>query len=384
MTTRTAHAPGRVNLIGDHTDYNGGLCLPFAIPLGTTATVRPRSDDRVKIQSTRFGENWSGSLDEITLSGRETMPAWVRFVTGVLWAAREEAWPVPGMDIAIDSTLPLGAGLASSAAVTCAVALSVAAMCDRGLDPGSRVRLAALCCRAETEYVGAPTGGMDQLVVLLAKPAHGLLIDFANAAKEANGLDFAALTLRQVALPFRDAGLTVLVTDTRSRHELADPASGYARRREECTAAAATLGLPRLGLAWPDDLTRLADETQRARARHVLSESSRVEETVGAVAAGDWSRVGALLSASHASLRGDFAVSNPSLDLAVDTAMDAGALGARLTGGGFGGCTIALVRLETADVVQAAIDRSFRAAQLPAPAHFRVSPAPGASTYRLS
>src|SRR5436190_11883450 len=295
----TARAPGRVNLIGDHTDYNGGLCLPFAVPEVTTTTARPRGDDRLQIRSTAFPDVWTAHLTDITLESRDTMPEWVRYVAGVIWAALQDGWPLPGLDLVIDSEIPLGAGLSSSAALECSVALAVGALVDRPRDPGSRHPLAGLCRRAETEYVGAPTGGMDQLVSLLAKPDHGLLIDFTDTS------------VRQVPLPLREAGLVVLVTDTGEKHRLADAESGYARRRAECEAAAAVLDLPRIGLAWPDDLGRLDDDVQRARARHVLSESARVEDTMAAVAAGDWAAVGAILSASHASLQGDFDASTP-------------------------------------------------------------------------
>ncbi|WP_183099762.1 galactokinase [Nocardioides pelophilus] len=367
MTSVTARAPGRVNLIGDHTDYNGGLCLPFAIGLGTTTTARARGDNRVRVRSTAFPEVWTGRLDDLTLAGREAMPGWVRYVAGVLWAAREAGWELPGLDLVIDSDLPRGSGLASSAALECSVAVAVGGLIDRPLDPGSRQPLAALCRRAETEYAGAPTGGMDQLVSLLGRPDHALLIDFADSS------------IRPVPLPLARAGLVVLVTDTGAGHELADGDGGYAQRRRECDEAAAMLGLPRLGLAWPDDLSRLDDDVHRARARHVLAESARVEDVITAVAADDWERVGSILTASHRSLRGDYAASTPALDLAVDTAVEAGAHGARLTGGGFGGSAIALVPEERALAVQNAIDAAFAADGHPAPTHRTVLPCAGAA-----
>jgi len=366
----TARAPGRVNLIGDHTDYNGGLCLPFAVPMVTTTTARPRGDDRLRIRTTAFPDGWAGRLDDLTLDGRDAMPDWVRYVAGVLWAAREDDWPLPGLDLVIDSDLPLGSGLASSAALECSVALAVGTLVDRPLDPGSRLPLAELCRRAETEYVGAPTGGMDQLVSLLGKPDHALLIDFADTS------------VRQVPLALREAGLVVLVTETRGSHQLADADGGYAQRRAECDAAASALGLPRIGLAWPDDLTRLDDDVLRARSRHVLSESARVEDVIAAVAAGDWEAVGTILTASHTSLQGDFAASTAELDLAVATAVDAGALGARMTGGGFGGATIALVDEQDAGAVRKAVDAAFADAGQPAPTHYTVLPSAGASVTR--
>ncbi len=372
MTSVTARAPGRVNLIGDHTDYNGGLCLPFAIPLVTTTTARGRGDDRLRIRTDAFPEGWTGRLGDVTLDGREVMPDWVRYVAGVLWAGLEDGWQLPGLDLVVASDVPLGSGLASSAALECSVALAVGSLVDRPHDPGSRQSLAELCRRAETGYVGAPTGGMDQLISLLGKPEHGLLIDFADSS------------VRQVPLALGDAGLAVLVIDTGSGHELADVASGYAERRAECDAAAAALGLPRIGLAWPEDLGRLDDDVQRARARHVVSESARVEDTIAAIAAGDWPAVGEILTASHASLQGDFAASTPELDLAVLTAVDAGALGARLTGGGFGGAAIALVAEERADAVRVAIDADFDDAGYRPPTYRTVLPAAGATVTRGS
>lgn len=370
MASVTARAPGRVNLIGDHTDYNGGLCLPFAVPLTTTVLARSRGDDRVRIRSDAVDDTWTGRLADIAFDVRHGLPTWVRYVAGVLWAGREDGWPLTGLDLVVESDLPLGSGLSSSAALECSVALATAAVLDRPVDPGGRRVLAELCRRAETEYVGAPTGGMDQLASLLGQPGHGVLIDFADTS------------VRPVPLPLRDAGLVVLVIDTGAAHDLADPASGYAARRAECDAAAGALGLPRIGLAWPDDLGRLDDEVHRARARHVVSESARVEDTLEAIAHGDWPAVGSILSASHASLSGDFAASTPELDLAVAAAVDAGALGARLTGGGFGGCAIALVAEDRVQVVREGVDRAFAEDGLAPPDHRVVLPSDGARIIR--
>lgn len=337
MSTARAVAPGRVNLIGEHTDYNRGLCLPFAIPLATTATVTARDDDRLLIASDR-GEPWRGVHGD-----RAT--GWASYVVGVLWALEQAGWELPGLEISLSSTIPLGGGLSSSAALECSVAVAVAGLLDRPLDSAARLELAELCRRAETEYVGAPTGGVDQLASLLATEGHGVLVDFADpAAPEATN----------VPLDLASAGLTILVTDTGVRHTLADGDGGFARRRAEAEA-----GEPR-------------------RWRHVDSENAPVRATVAAVEAGDWPAVGRLLTASHVSLRDDYEVSCRELDVTVEAALAAGALGARLTGGGFGGCAISLVTAGGVDEVRAAIDGAHADHGWARPAHHEVRPSAGA------
>ena len=337
MSTARAVAPGRVNLIGEHTDYNGGLCLPFAIPLATTATVSVRDDGRLRITSDR-GEPWEGERGE--------RPAgWASYVAGVLWALEEAGWEMPGLEISLSSTIPLGGGLSSSAALECAVAVAVAGLLGKPLDRGARIELAEVCRRAETEYVGAPTGGVDQLASLLATEGHGVLVDFA---------DPAAPETTNVPLDLAAAGLTVLVTDTGVRHSLAQGDGGYAQRRAEAEA-----GDPR-------------------RWRHIDSENERVRACVRAVEARDWAVVGRLLTASHASLRDDYEVSCLELDLTVEAALSAGALGARMTGGGFGGCAISLVASGDAVDLRTTIDRAYRARGWPAPVQHEVRPTAGA------
>lgn len=334
MSTARAIAPGRVNLIGEHTDYNRGLCLPFAIPLATTATVSARADRRLRISSDD-GEPWEGTLGE-------KPTGWASYVAGVLWALTDLGWEVPGLDVALTSTIPLGGGLSSSAALECSVAVAVGGLLGEPLD---RAALAEACRRAETEYVGAPTGGVDQLASMLATPGHGVLIDFA---------DPAAPVATNVPLDLAAAGLTILVTDTGVRHALADGDGGYAQRRAE------------------------AEDGMAPRVRHVRTENERVRATVAAVEAGDWEGVGTLLTASHVSLRDDYEVSVRELDLTVEAALEAGALGARMTGGGFGGCAISLVHEGRADVVRNDIDAAYAAAGLPRPVHHQVVPAEGA------
>lgn len=359
----TASAPGRVNLIGEHTDHNGGLCLPFAIGLRTTVTLAPRADQAVRARSRQAGSTLDAQLDELSPG---SIGGWAAYLAGVLWALREDGWTLPGLDVTVDGAVPLGAGLSSSAALECAVATAVAGLMERPLDRAARRDLAELCVRAETEFVGAPTGGMDQRVAMLAEPGEALLLDFAEHTERAVGLPLAA------------HGLAVLVVDTGNHHTLAD-SDGYAARRSECTAAAAALGVEALCAAAPDAVAALSDPLLRARARHAVSEDRRVAEAVTAIGARDWPALGGLLTASHTSLREDFEVSTPVLDLAVAAACDAGALGARLVGGGFGGSAIVLTAQGRVDGVRNAIDAAFTAAGHPRPAYHLVAPSAGAA-----
>jgi galactokinase len=355
-------APGRVNLIGEHTDYNAGLCLPLALPVAASAAVAPTSDGRLEVHSRSFPDPWQGTLEELA-PGAES--GWVGYVTGVLWALRQGGLDVPGLEVHIDSDVPIGAGLSSSAALECAVAVAVAGLLDLPLTDLVRTRLAHACVRAETEYVGAPTGGMDQTVAMLASPGAALLIDFDDD------------TTRDVPLPLADNDLTLVVTDTGVSH--AHATGGYAERRQECEAAAAALGLDSLRQASEADLDRLTDERLRRRARHVVTENARVTDAVDAIGARDWPALGGLLDASHHSLRNDFEVSCAELDLAVTTAREAGALGSRLTGGGFGGSVVSLVPAQRAAAVTTALDVGFAAAGLGAPTHLTATASAGAS-----
>ena len=357
-------APGRVNLIGEHTDYNAGLCLPVALPHATYAAVGRRADGRVRITSRQQTDPWEGALDDLSPGA---VTGWATYVAGVLWALREAGHDVPGVDVFVDGRVPLGAGLSSSAALECSVAVATAGLL--GLELSERVRrdLATACIRAENEVAGARTGGMDQTVSLLAVPDAALLIDFDGHTTSAVPLDLA------------DAGLTLLVTDTRVSHALSDDGEdGYAARRADCEAAAQALGIASLRHADLAAVDSLTDDRVRRRARHVVSEIDRVRSSVDAIRAGRWDEVGRLFLDSHASMRDDFEISCPELDTVVTTAVEAGAVGARMTGGGFGGSTIALVATERVDAVVRAVDTAFVAAAFDAPAHLLAEPCGGA------
>jgi galactokinase len=333
-------APGRVNLIGEHTDYNAGTCLPVALPHATYAAVSLRDDALVRVRSAQADEEWQGER-----IGPGEVTGWASYVAGVAWALREAGVEVPGLDVCVDSTVPLGAGLSSSAALECSTAVAIAHLVGLADDESQRRRLIEACVRAETDVAGAPTGGMDQTVSLLAEQGTALLIDFHDD------------TTRAVRLPLGDAGLALLVVDTRVSHELVD--GGYASRRADCETACHELGVSSLREATIDPVEALTDVRIRRRARHVVTEIERVARAVESVEGGDWRAVGELLVASHASMRDDFEISCPELDAAVEAALGAGALGARMTGGGFGGSAVALVAADEIDAVTAAVDSAF-------------------------
>jgi galactokinase len=355
-------APGRVNLIGEHVDYNGGRCLPMALSRVTAAAVRARADDRVRIASAAHdAAPFEGRLSGL---GPGDVSGWAAYPAGVLWALQQAGLQLPGLDVAVSSDVPLGAGLSSSASLECSVALAAAELAGRADDPALRRVLIAAAVRAENEVVGAATGGMDQTVALLAEEGAALLIDTSDGRT------------RPVPLGLAEAGLQLLVIDTRVRHELAD--GQYGRRRRDCEEAAGLLGVPMLAAAGPADVERLTDPRLRARARHVVTEVQRVEEFVALVQAGRVIECGPLLDASHASLRDDYEVSAVELDTVVAAATAAGALGARMTGGGFGGSAIALVPDAAVPAVQDAVLAACRERGLTTPATLAVSSGPAA------
>ncbi len=354
-----ARAPGRVNLIGEHTDYNAGLCLPVALPHATYAAVAPRADRLVRLRSAQTDEAWEGEL-----VGPGEVSGWASYAAGVVWAMRGSGVDVPGLDVCVDSSVPLGAGLSSSAALECSVAVAVAALTGLPDDGDTRRRLVAACMRAETEVAGAPTGGMDQTVAMFARPGAALLIDFDDGST------------RQVPLALADAGLAILVVDTGVSHALVD--GGYASRRADCETAVRQLGVPSLREANLEQVADLDDERIRRRARHVVTEIARVTQATHAIAAGDWPALGELFGASHASMRDDFEISCPELDLAVGAAVDAGAVGARMTGGGFGGSAVALVPRRALEEVRDAVAKAFETQGFGAPAFLLADPSSAA------
>ena len=358
-----AAAPGRVNLIGEHTDYNRGLVLPVALPHATYAAAAARDDGRVRLASLQSDQEWAGRLDQIRPGSVEGWPA---YAAGVLWALREHGSDVPGLDLVIDSTVPLGAGLSSSAALECAVAVAVAGLTGLELTGPARRDLVAACMRAEAEVAGAPTGGMDQTIAMLAQPGSALLVDFDHDLADPGAT-------RAVPLPLD--GMVLLVTDTQVSHALVD--GGYGDRRAECDRATAALGVSSLREAEASAAESLEDPVLRRRARHVVSEMQRVADTVAVLTASgevDWREVGRLFAASHASMRDDFEISCAELDTAVATAVEAGAWGARMTGGGFGGSSVAVVPADRVDAVALAIDAAFAGAGHRPPRHLLAPP----------
>jgi galactokinase len=360
-------APGRVNLIGEHVDYNGGLCLPMALPHATYAAVAPRDDGTVTVTSHQQDDAFSASLDAL---GPGQATGWAAYAAGVLWALQEDGWELPGMDVVVDSRVPLGAGLSSSAAIECAVAIGAAEIAGATLDDDLRSALVRACMRAESEVAGAPTGGMDQTIALFGRAECALLLDCRDWSTSQIGWDPAS------------ADLTLLVVDTRASHSLSD--GGYESRRRDCETAARTLGVELLRDVEDHDeaLGRVDDERIRRRVRHVFTEIDRVRDAVRQLEAGDFKGLGASFTASHESLRDDYEVSADELDVVVDTALENGALGARMTGGGFGGSAIALLPTDSVDPVAAAVASAFEERGWQPPGLLTATPSPGARRTR--
>jgi galactokinase len=354
------YAPGRVNFIGEHTDYNEGFALPFAIGSGVCVAAATRADGMLAVASRQHGGAVQAVPVDTLAPGRPG--GWAAYPAGVAWALRTAGYPVGGASLAIDGDLPAGAGLSSSAALECAAGLALAGLYQLALP---LPELAALGRRAENDFVGAPTGLLDQLAVLMSRPCRALLLDCRTGTGTPVPLDAAK------------AGLALLVIDTRVKHELTD--GGYGARRQACEDAAGRLGARSLrDIADVGLLCQLVDPVLRSRARHVITENRRVLETVELLRRGQLAHVGPVLTASHASLRDDFAVSWPEADAAVAAAAGAGAYGARMTGGGFGGSVIALGPAGAAEAITAAVTARFADHGWRPPAIAQAQPAPGA------
>ncbi|MFK0009739.1 galactokinase [Paenarthrobacter sp. NPDC090520] len=355
-------APGRVNLIGEHTDYNEGFVLPFAIDKTAKVALRLRNDATVRLLSTFGGHG----LVETSLEGLEpgSGQGWSRYPLGVAWALQERGITVPGFDLLLDSDVPLGAGLSSSHAIECAVITALNELTDAGL---SAEELVLETQRAENIFVGAPTGIMDQSASLRGAKSHAVFLDCRDQHVD--------------LVPFdaESAGLVLLVIDTKVSHSHAD--GGYASRRASCELGAEVLGVTALRDVGVEDLEEASgvlDETTLRRVRHVVTENDRVLQTVELLGSHGPASIGLLLDASHASMRDDFEISCPELDLAVEAAKTHGAIGARMTGGGFGGSAIALTPVRQEQQVRDAVVRAFAQAGFTEPDIFTVTPAAGA------
>jgi galactokinase len=352
-------APGRVNLIGEHTDYNDGYVMPFALAQRVLIAAAPRDDGTWSVTSLNNDSTEIFRAADL----QPGMSGWQAYVAGVVWALHEAGHQVSGADLVLTSDVPEGAGLSSSAALECAVLSALADLNDLEIAGLERAKLAR---RSENAFVGAPTGLMDQAASTLCTAGHALFFDCRTDAAE------------QVSFDTDSAGLELLVLETKTPHALVD--SEYAARRASCEEAARLLGVAALRDVTDLNtaLDQLTDPGIRRRVRHVVTENARVLEAVEVLRAGRIADLAPLLDASHASMRDDFEITVPQVDLAVETARASGALGARMTGGGFGGCIIALVSAGESDRIGSEIARSFATAGFGPPQHFTAVPSAGA------
>lgn len=362
--------PGRVNVIGEHTDYNDGFVLPMAIDRACYAAASPRTDRVLRIHAAQFGETVEIALDGLAPG----LTGWAAYPAGIAWALIEDGFPVGGADVVVSSTVPVGSGLSSSAALECATGLALAGVSGFEL---SRSELAKIAQRAENGFAGVPCGPLDQMSSSFGAAGSVLFIDTRTLEVRPYPFDLAA------------AGAVLLIVDTKVSHDHGE--NGYANRRAACEAAAAFLGLDALRDVEAATLDSVAaavadglDETTARRVRHVVTENARVEAFVGLLdsgplgAGGRLREAGRLMVASHASLRDDFEVSCDELDVAVEAALTAGAYGARMTGGGFGGSAIALVDADLVGIVEKAVSAAFAAHGYDAPAFFPAVASAGA------
>ena len=354
-------APGRVNLIGEHTDYNEGFVLPFAIDRRTYAAIGLRSDQVAMVAS-----SYSDEVVELEISKiqKDTVSGWSAYPLGVAWSLVQAGAKPQGFDLYVDSNVPVGSGLSSSAAIECSVALGLNDLWGSGF---SRSVLAKVGQRAENEIVGAPTGIMDQTASLFGQVDHAVF------------LDCRTLEAKPTALSLKENGLEIVVMDSGVAHRLTD--GGYAARRQSCQEAAEKLSVTSLRDATVESLEASRDileDVVYKRARHVVTENERVRKTVELLSSSGPKSIGQLMLESHASMRDDFQISIAELDLAVETAMSQGAIGARLTGGGFGGAAIALIAADKVANLKTAVSDKFREQGFEKPEIFTVTADEGA------
>jgi galactokinase len=357
-------SPGRVNLIGEHTDYNDGFCMPLAIAQGCTATVSELADPVVEVVSAQKPVPVEVALADLQPGSLSDEDSWAGYALGVVWALHQQGIVLPGLSLSVDGDVPTGAGLSSSAALECSVAGAINDLCSLGLD---RSALVSLSRKAENDFVGAPTGGLDQLASVYCQTGQVLLCDMRSLHTELLPFDLAA------------AGLTLLVVDSRAPHQLTD--GHYGERRASCEQAARELGVVALRDLTLEDLPeatdRLSSDLLRRRARHVITENDRTLAAADLLRTGQLREIGPLLTASHVSLRDDFEVSVPEVDLAVEVMLAFGAYGARITGGGFGGCAIGLLEPVQARAAALAVTAAFAGREYREPSSFEVLPGPG-------
>ena len=357
-----ASAPGRVNLIGEHVDFLDGFVLPFAISDVTTVAIAKNSSKVIRVASIQKG----GEITTVDISKIAPMTGepWTRYPIGVLWALGNEALS-NGLDILVDGRVPLGAGLSSSAALECAVATAVDELYGLNL---SLPELARIAQKGENVYVGMPCGIMDQSVSLMATQGNALLLDTRDLSTEQIPFDIAPL------------GLELLVIDTQVHHALVD--GGYAERRASCEKAVADLGITSLrDISVSEFEARKSelDANTYIRAYHGVTEMKRVLDAVVLLKSGDFVGFGEIVTLAHQSLRDNYTVSCPELDLAADTANRFGALGARMIGGGFGGSAIALIKARDSELIKSEIKGAFVASKFKAPRFFSALPSQGAA-----
>lgn len=352
-----AAAPGRVNVIGEHVDYSDGFVLPFAISSRTTVALKKRSDKKIRLASAqRQSSVFETSIDNLK-PGADGK--WERYPLGVIWALGIK----DGLDIFVDGKVPLGAGLSSSAALECSIATALNELFKLNMDVRD---LARATQRAENDFVGMPCGIMDQSISLMGKAGFALLLDCRD------------LSTKLVPMDLASSDLELLIIDTQAHHALVD--GGYAERRAACESAASKLGktMRELTLSELESEKGKLKDTEYRRAHHAVTEIARVLECVDALEAKDFIKVGQLINQSHISLRDDYNVSCPELDVAVDASLSAGALGSRMVGGGFGGSAIALVKRENIDKTKSAVTKAFIENGFKAPRFFESLPSEGA------